>query len=184
MRYAIYTSTNTAGEMAFPEFVIPLFSRHCVGYIDFHDSKLHGANMGPIWGRQDPGGLHVGLMNFFAIWVHTLIRWILIWIAQSIFNYVAWSMTSSSNSLRKTTLISKSSLYLPMNYHVCVLRYFLVYRRQSLYLYNVQNCPYLFEAEAKWTPFWRHFNCICLCIECKYIDFDYIFAAVYVQWSN
>ena len=27
----------------------------------------HGANMGPIWGRQDPGGPHVGPMNF-AIW--------------------------------------------------------------------------------------------------------------------
>ena len=33
------------------------------------DSKVHGANMGPIWGRQDPGGLHVGPMNF-AIWVN------------------------------------------------------------------------------------------------------------------
>ena len=28
------------------------------------DSKVHRANMGPIWGRQDPGGLHVGPMNF------------------------------------------------------------------------------------------------------------------------
>ena len=45
------------------------------------DSKVHGANMGPIWGRQDPGanmgpiwdrqdpgGPYVGPMNF-AIWV-------------------------------------------------------------------------------------------------------------------
>ena len=32
------------------------------------DSKVHGANMGPIWGRQDPGGPHVGPMNF-AVWV-------------------------------------------------------------------------------------------------------------------
>ena len=31
------------------------------------DSKVHGANMGPIWGRQDPDGPHVGHMNF-AIW--------------------------------------------------------------------------------------------------------------------
>ena len=31
------------------------------------DSKVHGANMGPIWGRQAPGGPHVGPMNF-AIW--------------------------------------------------------------------------------------------------------------------
>ena len=28
------------------------------------DSKVHGANMGPIWGQQDPGGPHVGPMNF------------------------------------------------------------------------------------------------------------------------
>ena len=34
----------------------------------FPDSKLRGANMGPIWGRQDPGGPHAGPMNF-AIWV-------------------------------------------------------------------------------------------------------------------
>ena len=36
------------------------------GYIP--DSKVHGANIGPIWGREDPGGPHVGPMNF-AIWV-------------------------------------------------------------------------------------------------------------------
>ena len=31
------------------------------------DSKVHGTNMGPIWGQQDPGRPHVGPMNF-AIW--------------------------------------------------------------------------------------------------------------------
>ena len=31
------------------------------------DSKVHGANMGPIWGWQDPSGTHFGPMNF-AIW--------------------------------------------------------------------------------------------------------------------
>ena len=38
---------------------------HMGGY---RDSKIHGANMRPSWGRQDPGGPHVGPMNF-AIWV-------------------------------------------------------------------------------------------------------------------
>ena len=33
------------------------------------DSKVHGANIGPIWGRQDPGGPHVGPMNF-ANWAY------------------------------------------------------------------------------------------------------------------
>ena len=28
------------------------------------ESKVHGANMGPIWGRQDKGGPHVGPVNF------------------------------------------------------------------------------------------------------------------------
>ena len=32
-------------------------------------NKVHGANMGPIWGRRDPGGPHVGPMSF-ASW-HT-----------------------------------------------------------------------------------------------------------------
>ena len=34
-------------------------------------SKVQGTNMGPIWGRQDPGGPHVGPINF-AIWVEIL----------------------------------------------------------------------------------------------------------------
>ena len=33
-------------------------------YMTTPDSKVHGANMGPIWGRQDPGGPLVGPMNF------------------------------------------------------------------------------------------------------------------------
>ena len=33
----------------------------------FPDNKVHGASMGPIRGRQDPGGPHVGPINF-AIW--------------------------------------------------------------------------------------------------------------------
>ena len=33
------------------------------------NSKVHGAHMGPTWGRQDPGGPHVVHVNL-AIWVH------------------------------------------------------------------------------------------------------------------
>ena len=29
-------------------------------------NKVYGANMGPIWGRQDPGGPHVGPMNLLS----------------------------------------------------------------------------------------------------------------------
>ena len=51
--------------------------KNCVWHRHVPDSRVHGANMGPIWGRQDPGGMggaggggggvHVGTMNF-AIW--------------------------------------------------------------------------------------------------------------------
>ena len=33
----------------------------------FPDSKVHGAHIGPIWGRQDPGGPYVGPMNFWPV---------------------------------------------------------------------------------------------------------------------
>ena len=48
------------------------------------DSKIHGANMGAIWGRQDPGGPHVGPMNF--------VIWLVVWQCQPIVstNEVHW----------------------------------------------------------------------------------------------
>ena len=40
----------------------------CWWHQGFPDGKVLGANMGSIWGRQDPGGPHDGPMNF-AVWV-------------------------------------------------------------------------------------------------------------------
>ena len=37
--------------------------KHANTKTDIPDSKVHGANMGPIWGREDPGGPYVGHMN-------------------------------------------------------------------------------------------------------------------------
>ena len=48
------------------------------------DSKVHGANMGPIWGRQDPGGPHVGPMNF-AIWGY--------WETTLMSSFIGWAHT-------------------------------------------------------------------------------------------
>ena len=56
------------------------------------DSKVHGANMRPIWGRQDPGGPHVDPMNF-AIWedVSMVVLW---WIQTMQSNLgITWQMT-------------------------------------------------------------------------------------------
>ena len=54
----------------------PFFPEVSPGHLYVPDSKVQGANMGPIWGRQDPGGPHVGPMNFFAIWDMLLVKWI------------------------------------------------------------------------------------------------------------
>ena len=43
----------------------------------YPESKVHVANMGSIWGRQDPGGPHVGPLNF-AIWVFFICNYKLI----------------------------------------------------------------------------------------------------------
>ena len=40
----------------------------------FPDSKVYGDNMGPTWCKQDPGGPHVGHVNF-AIWVVVRQAW-------------------------------------------------------------------------------------------------------------
>ena len=47
------------------DFKVGEISRSAI-YI-YPDNKVHGANMGPIWGQQDPGGPHVGPISF-AIW--------------------------------------------------------------------------------------------------------------------
>ena len=45
----------------------PLMAYKPVGVRTIPASEVHGTNMGPIWGRQEPGGPHVGPMNL-AIW--------------------------------------------------------------------------------------------------------------------
>ena len=37
------------------------------------DSKVHGANIGPIWDQQDPGGSHEGPMKFDIWGVHMIL---------------------------------------------------------------------------------------------------------------
>ena len=68
-------SNSSAVTMEFVSYITPWIFTPWVGLQqwwgpswDCPDSKVHGANMGLIWGRQDPGGPHVGPMNF-AIWV-------------------------------------------------------------------------------------------------------------------
>ena len=49
-------------DLDYDKHIKQLFSTNFL--IHYPDSKVHGANMGPIWGQQDPGGPHVGPVNF------------------------------------------------------------------------------------------------------------------------
>ena len=40
----------------------------------YPDSKVHGANMGPTWGRQDPGGPHVGPIELCYLGIKTFFQ--------------------------------------------------------------------------------------------------------------
>ena len=52
---------SVAAIMAFTNSMYNWYIQHIL------DNKFHGANMGPIWGRQDPGGPHVVPMKL-AVW--------------------------------------------------------------------------------------------------------------------
>ena len=64
------------------------------------ESKVHGANMGPIWGRQDPGGPHVGPMNL-AIWetINTLRQLDLLHLN---WTDIVWGCCNTVNTLQNT----------------------------------------------------------------------------------
>ena len=53
--------------------------------LHYPDSKIHGANMGPTWGRQDPGGAHGGHVNL-SIWIGHALTALLLWSKQ----YLLW----------------------------------------------------------------------------------------------
>ena len=65
----IFTSLDIENFGAEPQINANLGYDHATSpWNSFPDSKVHGAIMGPIWGRQDPGGPYIGPMNL-AIWV-------------------------------------------------------------------------------------------------------------------
>ena len=63
------------------------YTIHPNNHLNSPDSKVHGANMGPIWGQQDPGGPHVGPINF-VIWVFMLTCTVIgvFWIISHVYN--------------------------------------------------------------------------------------------------
>ena len=73
------------------------------------DSKVHGANMGPIRGRQDPVGPHVGSMNF-AIWDGINFKSVRIYVS----GYVWW-MSQNTAEDQYVNICSDNGLVLSGN---------------------------------------------------------------------
>ena len=75
------------------------------------DSKVHGANMGPTWGRQNSCGPHVGPMNL-DIWVAAGWTSSIIWIA--LFLYTTEHHRQSPCSGQLYTSLSHAVLLLSL----------------------------------------------------------------------
>ena len=85
--------------------------------ITYPDSKVHGANMGPIWGRQDPGGPMLAPWTLLSGYVmHSLWLWPL-WsrLSEQIDNMPRWHFDCfpypDSPSLKYGVLIRLITLY-------------------------------------------------------------------------
>ena len=98
-------------------WIQPQHSMECIP-----NSKFHGTNMGPIWGRQHPGGPHVGPMNV-VIWDWFQILWVMeatvawknvpyCWFysdnvgVEARISLANWRCCSSCGSLRRHVIIS------------------------------------------------------------------------------
>ena len=66
----------------------------CYPSIPIPDSKVHGAIMGPIWSRQDPGGPHVGRMNL-TLWD----------VIQSYFHFGDVIMSTMASQITSLTIV-------------------------------------------------------------------------------
>ena len=97
------------------------------------DSKVHGANMGPIWGRQDPGGPHAGPMNF-AIWDCK-------WSAPMMSRYVWWSNCCSGSPWANTIIYSYAwRILLNMSINFCLYRINFSVKRSNIRTVVVFAC--------------------------------------------
>ena len=79
--------------------------------LTYPDSKVHGANMGPILGRQDPGGPHVGPTNL-AIWVFS-VRTLDVFVVKKALQVLGASITMDI-TVMTITLVKKMTKLLTM----------------------------------------------------------------------
>ena len=86
--------------------------------LNFPENKIHGANVGSTWGRQDPGGPHFGHMNLLSVLHWCNLRCML---ASSndvklyIFLCAAWSKHCENNYAPVTIMISRYEVNVLIN---------------------------------------------------------------------
>ena len=74
------------------------------------DSKVHGANMGPIWDRQYPGGPHVGPMDF-PFWDDLCWNDWVICLMYIRYNYWVYDFDIEAVYLRSISLMASATKY-------------------------------------------------------------------------
>ena len=102
---------------------------------NYPDSNVHGGNMGPIWGRQDPGGPHIGPMNLAILvgkfWVHEFSQ-------QPLYGAIFW-VTPGYTYVYLTTHIRRSYIISLTSCDVSC-RMSIVSSTNICYILNKENC--------------------------------------------
>ena len=106
-------------------------------------ARFMGANMGPIWGRQDPGGPHVGPMNF-AIW-------------DCMDGWVQDCSNSSALAMELLQSCAKPSIYCYTKHNTCLVPSCLF---PSFQFRSIRNqMPSIFSQKHTWKiSFWWNFH--------------------------
>ena len=130
--------------------------------VDTPDNKIHGANMGPIRGRQDPDGPHVGPTNFVT-WVlcNQVLSYFGVWLdifTGTCYRYMDMSLLQR---LMDWSLLSEqigwlwravySNIFLKMQWHALVFLsiYLFVFLSVSLVLTHlgiIFTCTYIYPS--------------------------------------
>ena len=137
------------------------------------DSKIHGANMGSTWGRQDLGGSHVGHRNL-AIWVAP--RNPTICSATRLLKFWCWSIYWHVDIVILMKLLSLAAL------KVVILTTFSAGSYE-----NVVNKTFCFRCEIRNEIVWYD---ICLRYwvslrrNCEEINYMYLISRCHVLWNS
>ena len=142
----------------------------------YPDSKVHGVNMGPIWGQQDPGGPHVGPMNFvmFAKYSYKRCSIACVGLCPAMFSFPFWIVVDSSGRLFHNLSTNHGVPQHVQTYarcqsgcgtHSVCCKYFgKVLMSMSLWVWPHKDTPHFVLMGKLWVVYWKYLNENCVCL--------------------